>query len=79
MDNFMVLLFDDNFGEVGSFEGKFVGKRASAVIRAANDVANRLRESVVYYTNIPQEALQEYDRLGRVSLRHKPLRDLRRL
>ena len=75
MDKFVVLLFDDDFEEVG----RFVGKRASVVIRAADDVVNRLSYSVTYYTNIPQEAVQEYDRLGRVSLRHKPLRDLRRV
>lgn len=75
MDKFVVLLFDDNFEVVSSF----VGKRASVVIRAADDVANRIHESVTYYTNIPEDAVQEYDRLGRVSLRHKPLRDLRRV
>ena len=75
MDKFVVLLFDDNFEEVGSF----VGRRASVVIRAADDVVNRLPYSVTYYTNIPQEAVEEYDRLGRVSQRHKPLRDLRRV
>ena len=75
MDKFVVLLFDDNFGVVSCF----VGKRASVVIRAVDDVVYRLRESVTYYTNIPQEAVEEYDRLGRVSQRHKPLRDLRRV
>lgn len=75
MDKFVVLLFNDNFEVVGSFRDK----RASVVIRAADDVANRLPISVTYYTNIPQEAVQEYDRLGRVSMRHKPLRDLRRV
>lgn len=75
MDKFVVILFDDNFGVVSCF----VGKRASVVIRAADDVANRIRDSVLYFTNIPQEAVEEYDRLGRVSQRHKPLRDLRRL
>ena len=75
MDKFVVLLFDDNFEEVGSF----VGRRASVVIRAADEVASQLHGSVTYYTNIPEEAVQEYDRLGRVSQRHKPLRDLRRV
>ena len=75
MDKFVVLLFDENCEEVGGF----VGRRASVVIRAADDVASRLPVSVTYYTNIPQEALEEYDRLGRVSQRHKPLRDLRRV
>lgn len=75
MDKFVVILFDDDFEVVGSF----VGKRASVVIRAADDVSNRLSKSVTYYTNIPQEAVQEYDRQGRVSQRHKPLRDLRRV
>ena len=75
MDKFVVLLFDDNFGVVSCF----VGKRASVVIRAADDVANQHPGSITYYTNIPKEAVQEYDSLGRVSLRHKPLRDLRRV
>ena len=75
MDKFVVLLFNDNFEVVSCF----VGKRASVVIRAADDVVDRLRDSVLYFTNIPQEAVEEYDRLGRVSQRHKPLRDLRRL
>ena len=75
MDKFVVLLFDDNFGVVRCF----VGKRASVVIRAADDEVNRLHVSATYYTNIPEEAVQEYDRLGRVSQRHKPLRDLRRV
>ena len=75
MDKFVVLLFDDNYEEVYCF----VDKRASVVIRAADDVANRIRDSVLYFTNIHQEAVEEYDRLGRVSQRHKPLRDLRRL
>ena len=75
MDKFVVILFDDNFEEIGSF----VSKRAYPVIRAADDVANRIPGSVTYFTNIPQEAMQEYDLLNRVSLRHKPLRDLRRV
>ena len=82
MDEFMVILFDDNFdeiGEMGSFVGKFVGKRADTVIRAADDVAKRTPGSVTCFTNIPQEAMQEYNLLNRVSRRHKPLRDLRRV
>lgn len=75
MDKFVVLLLTDNFEVVGSFESRY----ASVAIRAADDVVNRLSYSVTYYTNIPQEAVQEYDRLGRVSLRHRPLRDLRRV
>lgn len=75
MDKFVVLLFDDNFEEVG----RFVGRRASAVIRAADNLASCFPYSVTYYTNIPLEALQEYDRQGRVSLRHTPLRDLWRV
>ena len=75
MDKFVVLLFDENYEEVYCF----ANKRASVVIRAADDVANRLPGSVTYYTNIPQEAVEEYDLRGRVSQRHKPLRDLRRL
>ena len=75
MDKFVVLLFDDNSRVVSCF----VGKRASVVIRAADDVVDHLHESVTYYTNIPQEAVEEYDRQGRVSQRHKPLRDFRRL
>ena len=75
MDKFVVILFDENFEEVGSF----VGKRASVVIRAADVVANSIPGDVTYFTNIPQEAVQEYDLKNRVSLRHKPLRDLRRV
>ena len=75
MDKFVVILFDDNYKEVYCF----VDKRASVVIKAADNVANRTPVSVIYYTNIPQEAVEEYDRLGRVSQRHKPLRDLRRV
>lgn len=82
MDEFMVILFDNNFeevGENGSFVGKFVGKRADSVIRAADDVANHIPGSITRFTNIPQEAMQEYNLLNRVSRRHKPLRDLRRV
>lgn len=75
MDKFVMLLFNDDFEEVA----RFSGWRASVVIRAADEVAYRITESVTYYTNIPEEAVREYDRLGRVSLRHKPLRDLRRV
>lgn len=75
MDKFVLLLFDDNFGVVNCF----VGKRASVVIRAAVDDVNLLHQSVTYFTNIPEEAMQEYVRLGRVRRRHKPLQVLRRL
>lgn len=78
MDKFVVILMDES----GTFYGSYASKQAKTALAKADDAVQELAPFVMglhCYTNIPQEAMWEYDHKGKVSLRHKPQRDLRRV
>lgn len=75
MDKFIIVVcFDD-----AHLAGYCFGRFAKSVIVDADNLAGGTRYSCAFYTNIPEEAFREYDRLGRVSQRHRPLPYLRRV